>query len=142
MKHVYREHNQEADHWADIGAQGRRKIEIYRKNVPTTWKAIRGFWDGSFRNEQPLRDRAGLQQANEQCQQQAGRTEKEDWLRQSDNEDQHTDEWTVSKEQLLSKIENSTCQSLCDKQRRPRRCLEAQQLQFIEFSDKTTESQS
>ena len=28
VKHVYREHNQEADHWANIGAQGQRKIVI------------------------------------------------------------------------------------------------------------------
>ena len=26
VKHVYREHNQEADQWANVGAQGRRKI--------------------------------------------------------------------------------------------------------------------
>ena len=51
VKRVYREHNQEADHWADIGAQGRRKIDIFWKNVTTTWKAIRGFWDGSFKDD-------------------------------------------------------------------------------------------
>ena len=33
MKHIYREHNQEADHWADIGAQGRRKIDIFWKDA-------------------------------------------------------------------------------------------------------------
>ena len=58
------------------------------------------------------------------------------------NEDQHPDELTVSKEQLLNKIENSTCQSLCDNQQRPRQCLAAHQLQFFEFNDKTAESQS
>ena len=51
MKHVYRDHNQEADHWADIGAQGRRKIDAYGKDAPTTWKAIRSFWDGSFKDD-------------------------------------------------------------------------------------------
>ena len=51
MKHVYREQNQEADHWADIGAHGRRKIDICRKDVPTTWKAIRDIWDGSFKDD-------------------------------------------------------------------------------------------
>ena len=51
VKHVYREQNQEADHWADIGAQGRRKIDIYRKDDHQTWKAIRGFWDGSFKDD-------------------------------------------------------------------------------------------
>ena len=49
VKHIYRKHNQEADRWAGIGAQGRRKIG--RKDVPTTWKAIRGFWDGSFKDD-------------------------------------------------------------------------------------------
>ena len=49
VKHIYREHNQVADHWSDIGAQGRRKIDFYRKDAPTTWKAIRGFWDGMFK---------------------------------------------------------------------------------------------
>ena len=48
VKNICREHNQEADHWADIRAQGRRKIEIHKKDVPAAWKAIRGFWDGSF----------------------------------------------------------------------------------------------
>ena len=42
VKHIYREHNEEADHWADIGAQGRRKFDIYRKD---------GFWDGSFKDD-------------------------------------------------------------------------------------------
>ena len=55
VKHIHREHNQEADHWADIGAQGRRKNDFFRKDVPTTWKAIRGFWDGSFKDD----DRSG-----------------------------------------------------------------------------------
>ena len=35
--------DQEADHWANISAQGRRKIVFYRKDDPTTWEAIRGF---------------------------------------------------------------------------------------------------
>ena len=51
VQHVCREHNQEADHWDDIGAQGRRKIDIYRKNDTTTWEAIRGFCDGSFKDD-------------------------------------------------------------------------------------------
>ena len=39
VKHVYREHNHEADHCANIGAQGRRNIDIYRKDVSTTWES-------------------------------------------------------------------------------------------------------
>ena len=41
VNHVYREHNQEADHWANIGAQGRRKIVIDRRDQATVWKAIK-----------------------------------------------------------------------------------------------------
>ena len=51
MKHVYRVHNQEADHGANIRAKGGRKNDIKRKDAPTTWKAIRGFWDGSFKDD-------------------------------------------------------------------------------------------
>ena len=50
VKHVYREHNQEADHWANKGAQGRRKIVIDRRDDFTTWKGLRGFRDGSFKD--------------------------------------------------------------------------------------------
>ena len=50
VNHVYREHNEEADQWANIGTQGRRKIVIDRRDDPTTWKAIRGVWDGSFKD--------------------------------------------------------------------------------------------
>ena len=49
VKHVNREHNQEADHWADT-AHGWRKIIIDKRVGSTTWKAIRGFWDGSFKD--------------------------------------------------------------------------------------------
>ena len=50
VNHVYKEHDQEADHWANLGAQRRRKIGIYRRDDPTKWKARRGFWDGSFKD--------------------------------------------------------------------------------------------
>ena len=50
VKHVYRAHSQETDHWANIGVQERRKIIIDRRNDSATWKAIRGFWDGSFKD--------------------------------------------------------------------------------------------
>ena len=48
MKHVNREHNQEADHWANIAAQGRRKIVPDRCDNSETWKADKGYWYGSF----------------------------------------------------------------------------------------------
>ena len=58
VKHINREHNQGADHWAHIGAQGRRKIDIFWKDAPTTWKAICGFWDGRFKDDG--RSRCGI----------------------------------------------------------------------------------
>ena len=51
VKHVFVEHNQEADHWANIGAQGRRKTVIDKRDNSTTWKATRGFWEGSFKDK-------------------------------------------------------------------------------------------
>ena len=50
MKHVYREHIQEADHWANIGPQGQRKIVFDRRDNSGTWKAVNGYWDGSFKD--------------------------------------------------------------------------------------------
>ena len=50
VNHVYREHNQEADNGANLGAQGQRKIVIDRRDESTVWKAIRCFWNGSFRD--------------------------------------------------------------------------------------------
>ena len=50
VQHVYREHNHEAGHWANIGAQGHRKIVLHRRNNSETWKAVKGFWDGSFKD--------------------------------------------------------------------------------------------
>ena len=50
MKHVYREHNQEADHQANIGAQGQRKIVLDRCDNSGTWKVVRDYWDGSFKD--------------------------------------------------------------------------------------------
>ena len=50
VKRVYREHNQDFDHWANIGAQEQRKIVLDKRDNSETWKAVRGFWDGSFKN--------------------------------------------------------------------------------------------
>ena len=49
VKHVFSERNREADHWADNGAEGQRKIVIDRCNNSDTWKAVKGFWDGSVK---------------------------------------------------------------------------------------------
>ena len=37
VKHIQRERNQEADHWANIGAQGQRKGEVDRCDNSETW---------------------------------------------------------------------------------------------------------
>ena len=50
VKHVYREHNQEADHWANIGAQGQRKIVSDRCDNSETAKTVNGYWGGSFKD--------------------------------------------------------------------------------------------
>ena len=50
VKHVFREHNKEADHWANIGAEGQRKIVIDKSNTSETWKAVSGYWDGSVKD--------------------------------------------------------------------------------------------
>ena len=50
VKHVFREHNKEADHWANIGAEGQRKIVIGKCKNPETWIAVTGYWDDSFKD--------------------------------------------------------------------------------------------
>ena len=47
VKHIFREHTQEADHWAIVGAERQRIVVIDRKGNAETWKAVKGFWDGS-----------------------------------------------------------------------------------------------
>ena len=46
VKHIFREHNQEADHRANLGAEGQRKIVVDRDNNNEKWKAVQDFWDG------------------------------------------------------------------------------------------------
>ena len=46
VKHIFREHN-EADHWANVGAEGQRKDVVDGKSNGDTWKAVKGFCDGS-----------------------------------------------------------------------------------------------
>ena len=48
-KHVNREDHQEADHWANIGAQGQRKTILDRCD-DSKWKAVKGYWDSSFKD--------------------------------------------------------------------------------------------
>ena len=50
MEHVYREHNWEADHWTNTGAQRLRKIVLDRCDNSETWKAAKGYSVGSFKD--------------------------------------------------------------------------------------------
>ena len=50
VKHVCREHNQEADHWANIGAHGQRKTVLGRRETSESWRAVTGYCDGSFKD--------------------------------------------------------------------------------------------
>ena len=47
VEHIFREQNQEANHWANLGAEGQRTVVVDRGNNTERWKAVRGFWDGS-----------------------------------------------------------------------------------------------
>ena len=46
MKHIFREHNQEADHLANLGADGQWKITTDGVKNTEGWKAVRGYLDG------------------------------------------------------------------------------------------------
>ena len=50
LKHIFREHNQVADHLANLVTEGHRKITIERVRNTEEWKAARGYWDGSLKN--------------------------------------------------------------------------------------------
>ena len=51
VRYMFREHNQEADHLANIGAEGQRKITVEKGNNTEHSKAVRGFWDGSKKTD-------------------------------------------------------------------------------------------
>ena len=50
VKHVFREHNQEADQWANLGAEEQRTTAVDKGSNTERWKAVQGFWDGSSTN--------------------------------------------------------------------------------------------
>ena len=50
VKHIFREHNREADHWANFGVEGHWKILVDRSDNTETWKAVNGFRDGSSKD--------------------------------------------------------------------------------------------
>ena len=41
VKHIFRKHNQEADHLANLGAEGLRKITVEKENNTEKWRAVR-----------------------------------------------------------------------------------------------------
>ena len=47
VKHISRDHNQEADHRANWGAEGGMKVTVEGFRTTTVWKEVRGNWDGS-----------------------------------------------------------------------------------------------
>ena len=46
VKHIFREHSQEADHWATWGVEGQRNYFVDKGNYSGKSKVVRGFWDG------------------------------------------------------------------------------------------------
>ena len=52
VKHVFREHNQEADHWANVGGE---KTVVDKGNNTERWKAVQGFWDGQLHGQRKKR---------------------------------------------------------------------------------------
>ena len=50
VKHTFREHKQEADHLANVGAEEQRKSPLERETTQN-WKDVRGFWDGSTKTD-------------------------------------------------------------------------------------------
>ena len=46
-----REHNQEGDHLANLGAEWKREITVEKGNNTENWKAVRGFSDGSNKTD-------------------------------------------------------------------------------------------
>ena len=47
VKHIFTEHNQEADHLANLGTEAKTKITIAGVKSIEKWTAVRGYWDGS-----------------------------------------------------------------------------------------------
>ena len=50
VQHVFQEHNQEVDLLANMVAEGQKKTVIDRCSNSESWKAVKGFWDGSAKD--------------------------------------------------------------------------------------------
>ena len=46
VKHIFRAHNHEDDHLANLGADGMKKTTVEKDGNNERWKAVRGFWYG------------------------------------------------------------------------------------------------
>ena len=44
-RHIFREHNEEADRLANLGTEGQRQSAIEGVMNTKEWKAVRGHWD-------------------------------------------------------------------------------------------------
>ena len=49
VKHIFREHHREADHWANLAGDGDEGRHREQRSNSEEWKAVRGFQDGSKR---------------------------------------------------------------------------------------------
>ena len=52
--HIFGEQHQEADHWANLGPEG-QNIYFDSSMTTATWKAVKGFWDGSAKDYGKIR---------------------------------------------------------------------------------------
>ena len=66
VKHVFQEHNQEADLWTNSGAEGQRKIVVDKCNTSETWNAVKGCWDESFKDSGQKWMRCGDQRCRQE----------------------------------------------------------------------------
>ena len=58
LRHNYREHNQETDRVANLRAEGKPSATVKNLKNREDWKAVRGYWDGSAKDEG--RSRCGI----------------------------------------------------------------------------------
>ena len=56
VMHIFREHNKEADHWANVGSGGKKEITVDKGSNSENWKVVKGFgmekwmWGGHQRS--------------------------------------------------------------------------------------------
>ena len=56
LRHIVREHNQEAHHVANLGTEGKAKITFEGVGKTEKWKAVRVYWmEGSTQDDRSSR---------------------------------------------------------------------------------------